>query len=106
MDTEQVRQFARTLLEVESAGTATTAKHRKHRAAGIVKLWTSPTISPIAGTRWAAYNAVTEFCDHVVPVRGARTSREASATRALRSITAAGSAQSLQAKAFRMLQTL
>jgi hypothetical protein len=66
----------------------------------------SPTITPIAGTRWAAYNAVTEFCDHVVPVRGARTSGEASATRALRTITAAGSAQSLQAKAFRILQTL
>ena len=57
-------------------------------------------------TRWAAYNAVTEFCDHVVPVRGARTASDASATRALRGITAAGSAQSLQAKAFRMLQTL
>jgi hypothetical protein len=66
----------------------------------------SPTIAPIAGTRWAAYNAVTEFCDHVVPVRGARTASDASATPALRSITAAGSAHSLQAKAFRMLQTL
>jgi phage/plasmid-like protein (TIGR03299 family) len=107
MDTEQVRRFADTLLEVESAATATTAKHRKERAAGIVKLWTSsPTIAPIAGTRWAAYNAVTEFCDHVVPVRGARTASDASATRALRSITAAGSAHSLQAKAFAMLQTL
>ena len=107
MDTEQVRAFANALLEVEAAGTEATAKHRKERAAGIVKLWTSsPTIAPIAGTRWAAYNAVTEFCDHVVPVRGARTTSDASATRALRSITAAGSAHSLQAKAFRMLQTL
>jgi phage/plasmid-like protein (TIGR03299 family) len=105
MDTDQVRRFADTLLEVQSAGTAATLRHRRERANGIVKLWrSSPTIAPIAGTRWAAYNAVTEFCDHVVPVRGARTSREASATRALRSITAAGSAQSLQAKAFRMLQ--
>jgi phage/plasmid-like protein (TIGR03299 family) len=107
MDTEQVRHFANTLLEVETAGTEATAKHRKQRAAGIVTLWTSsPTITPIAGTRWAAYNAVTEFCDHVVPVRGARTAADASAARALRSITAAGSAQSLPAKAFRMLQTL
>jgi phage/plasmid-like protein (TIGR03299 family) len=107
MGTEQVREFANTLLEVQSAATAATAKHRKERAAGIVRLWmSSPTVAPIAGTRWAAYNAVTEFCDHVVPVRGARTASDASATRALRSITAAGSAQSLQAKAFRMLQTL
>jgi hypothetical protein len=41
MDTEQVRDFANALLEVEAAGTQATAKHRKERAAGIVKLWTS-----------------------------------------------------------------
>ena len=41
MDTEQVRHFANVLLEVEAAGTQATAKHRKQRAAGIVKLWTS-----------------------------------------------------------------
>ena len=65
MDTEEMRRFAHTLLEVDSAGTAATARHRRERANGIVKLWTSsPTIAPIAGTRWAAYNAVTEFLDH------------------------------------------
>lgn len=67
-------------------------------AGGIVTLWTSSlTIAPIAGTRWAAYNAVTEYLDHVVPVRGARTAGDASAARALRNITAAGSTQSLKA---------
>ena len=72
-----------------------------------MKLWTtSPTIAPIAGTRWAAYNAVTEFLDHIVPVRGARTAGAASEARALRNISAAGSTQSLKAQAFRMLQTL
>ena len=40
MDTEQVRSFANTLLEVDSAGTAATARHRRERANGIVKLWT------------------------------------------------------------------
>jgi phage/plasmid-like protein (TIGR03299 family) len=106
MDTDEIRQFADTLLEVSSAGTAATARHRRQRARGIVKLWTSsPTITPIAGTRWAAYNAVTEYLDHVVPVRGARNNGDASTARALRTITAAGSAQSLQAKAFRLLQT-
>jgi Domain of unknown function (DUF932) len=63
-----------------------------------------PTIAPIAGTRWAAYNAVTEYLDHVVPVRGARTAGDASAARALRNITSAASSQSLKAQAFRMLQ--
>ena len=107
MDTAQMVEFTRDLLDVNAAPTQATARHRGERAAGIVKLWTSsPTITAIAGTRWAAYNAVTEFCDHVVPVRGAANPSDASAARALRTITAAGSAQSLQAKAFRVLQTL
>lgn len=107
MDTEQMRDFADALLEVQAAGTDATAAHRADRAAGIVKLWTSsPTIAAIAGTRWAAYNAVTEFCDHHVPVRGAASSHDAQTVRALRTITAATSAGSLQAKAFAMLQTL
>lgn len=107
MDTDQMRSFATTLLEVDSAGTAATRRHRRERAGGIVKLWmSSPTIAPIAGTRWAAYNAVTEYLDHVVPVRGARTAADASTARALRNIAAAASAQSLKAQAFRMLQTL
>jgi phage/plasmid-like protein (TIGR03299 family) len=107
MDTEQVRHFADALLEVDSADSAATARHRRERASGIVKLWTSsPTITPIAGTRWAAYNAVTEYLDHVVPVRGARSASDASAARAVRGITAGGSTQSLKAQAFRMLQTL
>lgn len=107
MDTDEVRSFANTLLEVESAPSAATARHRRERAAGIVTLWTSsPTITPIAGTRWAAYNAVTEYLDHHVPVRGARTSSAANESRALRNIASAGSAQSLKAQAFRLLQTL
>jgi Domain of unknown function (DUF932) len=107
MDTEQVRHFANTLLEVDAAGSDATARHRRERASGIVKLWnSSPTIAPIAGTRWAAYNAVTEYLDHVVPIRGARTACDASAARALRGITAAGNTQSMKAQAFRMLQTL
>jgi phage/plasmid-like protein (TIGR03299 family) len=107
MDTDQMRHFANTLLEVDDAGSAATLRNRRDKASGIVTLWTSSkTITPIAGTRWAAYNAVTEFVDHVVPVRGARTSGAASQARALRNISEAGSAQSLKAHAFRMLQTI
>ena len=107
MDTKEMRRFANTLLEVDSAGTAATLRHRRERASGIVKLWTSsPTIAPIAGTRWAAYNAVTEYLDHVVPVRGARTAADASTARALRTVTAAAGSGSLKAQAFRLLQTL
>jgi phage/plasmid-like protein (TIGR03299 family) len=107
MDTDQMRHFANTLLEVDDAGSAAAVRNRREKASGIVKLWTSsPTIAPIAGTKWAAYNAVTEFLDHVVPVRGARTSGAANEARALRNISTASSAQSLKAQAFRMLQTL
>ena len=54
----------------------------------------------------AAYNAVIEYLDHVVPVRGARTASDPSAARALRNITASGSSQSLTAQAFSMRQIL
>jgi Domain of unknown function (DUF932) len=85
-------------------------RQRRHRerASGIIKLWkASPTIAPIAGTRWAAYNAVTEYRGyHVAPIRGARTACDASAARALRGISAAANTQSMKAQAFRMLQTL
>jgi phage/plasmid-like protein (TIGR03299 family) len=107
MDTDEMRRFANKLLEVDDAGTEATLRNRREKANGIVKLWTSsPTLAPIGGTRWAAYNAVTEYLDHVVPVRGARTSGAASEARALRNISTAGSAQSLKAQAFRMLQTI
>ena len=107
MDTEEMRRFTNTLLEVDSAGTAATLRHRRERASAIVKLWTSsPTVAPIAGTRWAAYNAVTEYLDHVVPVRGARTASDASTARALRTVTAAAGSGSIKAHAFRLLQTL
>jgi hypothetical protein len=45
MDTEQVRHFADTLLEVDAAGTEATARHRRERASGIVKLWNSSPLS-------------------------------------------------------------
>ncbi|BDE17233.1 hypothetical protein MKCMC460_60930 (plasmid) [Mycobacterium sp. 20KCMC460] len=107
MDTDQVRDFAHQLFEVDAATSTATRRHRRERAGGIVKLWTSsPTLTPIAGTRWAAYNAVTEYLDHHVPVRGARTSSDAANARALRNIASAASTSSLKGQAFRMLQTL
>ena len=46
MDTEQVRRFANTLLEVEAAGSDATARHRRERASGIIKLWNSSDDRP------------------------------------------------------------
>lgn len=108
MDTDDMRQFATRLVKAEDPAASPTARRsRQQQANGIVKLWTSsPTVAPIAGTRWAAYNAVTEWTDHIAPVRGARTSRAAADTRALRAITPGGTVETMKIEAFRILQTL
>lgn len=103
MDTDQMREFADTLVDVDGADTPTSAHHRRERASAIVKLWTSsPAIAPIGGTRWAAYNAVTEYVDHYSSVRA---HGDQAAARALRAVTIGSSAQTLKANAFRILHT-
>jgi phage/plasmid-like protein (TIGR03299 family) len=107
MDTDEMRQFATRLLKADDTTVSATARRtRRQQATNIVKLWSSsPTITPIAGTRWAAYNAVTEYLDHFAPVRGARTTRAAADTRALRTVTPGSSVETLKVDAFRMLQS-
>jgi phage/plasmid-like protein (TIGR03299 family) len=103
MDDDLIREFAAHLVEVDKADSRTAARNRSERADAIVKLWTSsPTVAPIAGTRWAAYNAVTEYVDHYAKVR---TNGDQAAARALRAVTIGSTAQGLKARAFRMLQT-
>jgi len=50
--------------------------------------------------------SVTEYVDHIAPVRGARTSADAADARALRAVTTGSSAQLMKVEAFRMLQTI
>jgi phage/plasmid-like protein (TIGR03299 family) len=103
MDLDQMRAFAAELVEVDKADSRTAATNRSQRASAIVKLWTSsPTVAPIAGTKWAAYNAVTEYVDHYAKVR---TTGDQAAARALRAVTIGSTAQSLKARAFRLLQS-
>ena len=107
MDVDEVRDFAAELVKVDQAPSTAARTRRREQANGIVKLFvSSPTVAPIGGTRWAAYNAVTEYIDHVAPVRGARTGADAADTRALRAVTTGSGAQSMKVEAFRMLQTL
>ena len=108
MDAVEMRAFATQLVKADDRSASATARRsRQQQAAGIVKLWTSsPTIAPIAGTRYAAYNAVTEFLDHAVPVRGARTTGAAADTRALRAVTPGSTVEALKIEAFRTLQHL
>jgi phage/plasmid-like protein (TIGR03299 family) len=107
MDTDEMRNFATRLVKAhDMSASATARRNRQEQASGIVKLWTSsPTVTPIAGTRWAAYNAVTEYLDHFAPVRGARTTRAATDTRALRTVTPGSTVETLKIEAFRLLQT-
>ncbi len=108
MDSDEMRDFATQLVKADDTSSSTTARrNRQQQASSIVKLWTSsPTIAPIAGTRWAAYNAVTEYLDHFAPVRGAATTGAAANTRALRTITPGSTVETLKVEAFRLLQTI
>lgn len=60
----------------------------------------SPTVQDIKGTRWGAYQAVTEWADHMFPVRG----NDKETARALR--TASGSNDKLKIMAWSQLATV
>jgi len=59
----------------------------------------SPTATQIRGTRWGAYQAVTEYVDYFAPVRGAKG--DVQAARAARAIGEKG--VEVKAKAFQLL---
>jgi hypothetical protein len=96
------------LFDVDADAPAVTRKGRAEQAGQIVKLWTSsPTVAPILGhTHWAAYNAVSEWADHAAPVRGAKGRAGVADARALRTLTANSSAETLKRNALTLLQTL
>ena len=107
MDIDQMRDFAAELVEVDKADSRTAARNRSERAAGIVKLWTSsPTIAPIAGTRWAAYNAVTEYVDHYARCADPQQRPTPPTPAPCGPSPPAAPPKRLKAEAFRMLQTI
>lgn len=108
LNPEQVDAFARELFKVDQADSDTARRGRTENAAAIVKLWTSsPTVAPILGpTRWAAYNAVTEWVDHIAPVRGVHGASKQADARALRTVTAGSTAHTLKVDAFTLLQRI
>lgn len=98
----QVQKVADRLFGVDDAATAQQRDNRRKHAGGIVKLFIeSPTVTPFAGTKLGAYNAVTEYADHVMDVRG--KSAPAADLRALRTVTSS-TVRDLKLDAFRMLQ--
>lgn len=101
MAVDEAERFVRELFEVEKADTREKATNLRVKANEVIRLFqTSETIAPIAGTRWAAYNAVTEWADHKQAVRGLRSTH--ADKRALRTLTNA-TTHKIKARAFAML---
>lgn len=75
----------------------------RNRAAVLTDLLhTSPTNEAIRGTKWAAYQAVTEYTDHVAPVSG---KGDIAALRAERAITSA-SVTHIKTRAFDLIAAI
>jgi len=105
---QEAQEFADKLFQladVDPDGSAAT--HRRNSAGQVVNLFSnSPTITPIAGTRYALYNAVTEYVDWFQGVRGVgadATDSQKQDARALRTIRDLESSSSLKSQAFALL---
>lgn len=67
----EFRKMVARLYPVKKDAEGTAADNRRAIQADLLNLWAeSPTLEGVRGTRWAGYNAVTEYLDHFRPVRG------------------------------------
>lgn len=77
------------------------AKNQAEHRDTLRALWSSsPTLIGSRGTRWGAYNAVTEYVDHYHPMRGAK-GRDPEESRALQVVS--GMADKVKERAFALL---
>lgn len=59
------------LWKVDPEATGKVADRKRETQAQVISLYKeSPTLDGIRGTRWAGYNALTEYLDHFRPVKG------------------------------------
>lgn len=105
---KEARVFSEKLFELDKVDPDGSAATRRRNAAGqVVNLFAnSPTIQPIAGTRYALYNAVSEYVDWFQGVRGVGADADddqRQAARALRSIRELESTNTLKSQAFSLL---
>jgi phage/plasmid-like protein (TIGR03299 family) len=100
----EAKEFTERLVDLKKVDPDSVAATRRRTAAGqILSLYrNSPTIKPIAGTRFAMYNAVTEYVDHYQGTRNA--GGDAAAARALRSIRELEMSSTLKTEAFALLR--
>lgn len=93
--------FVRDLFEVERAKTPRQFNTATEHVEGVTALWrNSATMDGITGTRWGAYQAITEYTDHYMAVRN--TGYEESILRANRTALS-GSVSRIKEQAFASL---
>lgn len=74
-----------------------------NRRAVLVDLWrSSPTAEAIRGTAWGAYQAITEYTDHVAPIADKRNPAMARAER----VVTSSSVQQIKTRAFDLIAAL
>ncbi|RGA05570.1 DUF945 domain-containing protein [Microbispora triticiradicis] len=101
MDLKEFRQFAAALHPMPTDAKPVTRRNYELAMRQLELLFTdAPTNEPIRGTRWAAYNAVTERLDHRSPVIGRR---EAEIVRAERALLDDHAHSKIKTRAFQML---
>jgi phage/plasmid-like protein (TIGR03299 family) len=73
MTTDEFGELVETVWPVDEPATSRTLNNARRRRGQLVRLWTSAeTQAPIRGSRWAAWQAVTEYLDHYSPAKDAR----------------------------------
>lgn len=99
----QFAQLVKNLYPVKDNASDTVKRNAETHKVGMTELFkASPTISKdIAGTRWAAYQSVTEYLDHKIQFKG-KSPEQASEFRALSAIQRSDSGD-LKTKAFQLL---
>ena len=106
---DEAKVFAENLFALDRVDAdGSTATRRRNASGQVVNLFSnSPTIKPVAGTRYALYNAVTEYVDWFQGVRGVganATDKQKQDARALRTIRDLESSSSLKSQAFALLR--
>jgi len=86
------------LTDTATERSKTIAANRMHSLTGLFV--DAATNANIRGTRWAGYQAVTEYLDHAAPVHG-KTTVDKAVNRALRAID--GSVVEVKERAFALL---
>jgi phage/plasmid-like protein (TIGR03299 family) len=107
IDTEftdnQFKRLTESLYPVAKGATDLVAARVKDDRQTLVNLWKeSPTMETVRGTRWGAYQSVTEFLDHFATYKG-KSGEKGEEYRALQSVQQNSPSLKLKSKAFQLL---